>query len=692
MAITITGAKYVAASVSSVGTTTVTVSTTPFVSGDFAAPRRVDLYNSAGTTFKGMAFVRQWVSTSQLQLESVFFDPKTGAAVTQVVGDTVLVSKNFADVAQAGIAISGNVVTISDTITFGTVSTVNSLAFHDEDKFVPNTVGSARAPRIVLAGGFLPFGHLQNYAARKYYSPVVFTFGNAPSNYGTNSFSATSTAARLCMFGGSHIGSAAFSLYFGCGFVSWSPYGTDWAHLWCLEVSFNATDVICKSGLAWTTGSDHVLESCKYVGAGTSQILMRFGNGIVKGGDYKILRNSSAPFAIFGSDTAGAYVLGAPENERSVVLDMGTNNVLWVCGGGDLAQTLNITNLISTDFRAGYFGTPESTPQTNATKNVYFADSYTNLRDASGLAAIRDSDWSVDSSVTASGAASTAALTVFHSTGTGHTLGAQRGPWTYRIRKYGYDEIEGAIAETPYSLGTAGTAFNVAFGGFVNQIARASLTEPEATALAYAGITVTDHGASPVAWNSKSWSITVTVDKATYPSRTAAQVFAHIKSGIAKTATWNGKVGLLWHVIMEEDGAGYTTQRGKSGGAGASLKGVRIIDQAGNPLPGVTTMTADDGTTFTPAVAVTLTVTAQVSLVGAEIRIYDLDNSPAGSLGTELGGIETATDPTFPYTGSAGNSIWVQIMLAGYEEFGQAVTMPASSGSFVATLQPEANT
>jgi len=48
MAITITGGKYAAASVASVGTTTVTVTTTPFVSGDFVVARRADLY-SAGT-------------------------------------------------------------------------------------------------------------------------------------------------------------------------------------------------------------------------------------------------------------------------------------------------------------------------------------------------------------------------------------------------------------------------------------------------------------------------------------------------------------------------------------------------------------------------------------------------------------------------------------------------------------------
>lgn len=688
MAITITGGKYSAASVSSVGTTTVTVSTTPFVSGDFAVPRRVDLFNSAGTTFKGTAFVRQWNSTSQLQLETQFFDPKTGDAVTQVVGDTVLVSKNFAECVTAGLSVSGNVVTISDTITFGTSGTVNSLALHDEDKFVTNTVGSASARMYDVAGGFLTFGHLQDYASKKYYAPCSFTFGNAPSSYGTNSFSATSTAARLCIFGGSHVGSAAFSLYFGCGSVSWAPYGTDWAFLWCLEVAFNATDVVSKgAGGAWTTGSDHVIENCKFVGAGTNQILARFGNGLLKGGDYKILRNSSSPLAVFGSDIAGTYALGSPADSRAVVLDMGTSNVLWTCGAGNLAQTLNITNLISTDYRAGYFATPEVSSATNATKNIYFQDSYANLRDLSGLAVIRDSDWSVDSSGTASGASSTVALTAFHSTGTGHSLGSQRGPWTYRIRKYGYDEIEGAIAESAYSLGTAGTAFNVAFGGFVNQIARASLTDSEATALAYAGITVTDHGASPVSWNSKSWSISVTVDLATYPSRTAAQVFAHLKAGIAKTATFNGKSGLLWHVLMEESGSGYISQRGKSGGAGASLKGVRIIDQAGNPLPDVISMTADDGSIYTPPTADVRGLSFANLIAGSTLRVFDTGTT------TELfATTSSGTSEVWSESASGSRTVDYTVLKDGYIPIrvtGVTVTGAVSGGVLSTPIQQQ---
>jgi hypothetical protein len=87
---------------------------------------------------------------------------------------------------------------------------------------------------------------------------------------------------------------------------------------------------------------------------------------------------------------------------------------------------------------------------------------------------------------------------------------------------------------------------------------------------------------------------------------------------------------------------------------------------------------------------VTLTIKAAVSLLGAEIRIYDMDGT-LPNLGTELAGTETCPTATFAYTGSSGNEIWIQIMLDGYEEFGQAVTMPSANSDFVALLQADLN-
>lgn len=662
MAITITGSKE-NGTLNAVGTTTVTVSGTPFVSGTYASPRRIDLYNAAGTTFKGCAFVRRHVSTSQLELESEFFDPKTGATVIQVSGDTILVSQGWADVVQAGIAIANGVVTVSDTITFGTASDVDSVAFHDEDLFVQNTVTTSNAHAYVIAGGFVSFGHLQSWANKSWYSPCVFVFNN--TNF-SGAFTASSTAARLCVFGGSMRGNGSNPTYFGTGYdLGVGPYGTDFALLWALDVKFNAIDVTSpNSGDNWTTGENHIVGSCSYVATGTNAILIRWGNGSIIGGQFKIPRYASAPLAVSGSDAStGTYAFGAAAGDRAVVLDMGSDNVFWRTDNGTDTQTVNCTNLISTDYRAGYGSTPSGSANNNVTVNLYFKDIYTNLRDATKIAMIRDSDWTTDDVQTSSGAASSLSSQVFHSTAVGHGARTQRGPWTYRLRKYGYDELEGAIAEADYSLGTAGTAKNVAFGGIANQIARASLTDSEATALAYAGITVTDHGASPVTWNSKVWSITIEIDLATYPARTAAQVFAHVKAKIANTATWGGKTGMLWHVLMEESGSGYVSQRGKSGGAGASLKGVRIISQAGNPLVGVAAMIADDGTTYTPPASVNQSVTITNITTTSRVQIYDESTiAPVGS--RELyNGVPGATSVTWtdPLTAAAARDIRVRI-------------------------------
>jgi len=112
-------------------------------------------------------------------------------------------------------------------------------------------------------------------------------------------------------------------------------------------------------------------------------------------------------------------------------------------------------------------------------------------------------------------------------------------------------------------------------------------------------------------------------------------------------------------------------------------------------INGATTPTIMEHATYTGDFAliipeITLTISSQVSLVGAEIRIYDLDTTPP-DLGTELDGVESHDAATFVFSGSAANVIYIQIMLAGYVEFGQQTTVPASNGDFYALLEPETN-
>jgi hypothetical protein len=92
-----------------------------------------------------------------------------------------------------------------------------------------------------------------------------------------------------------------------------------------------------------------------------------------------------------------------------------------------------------------------------------------------------------------------------------------------------------------------------------------------------------------------------------------------------------------------------------------------------------------------PLDLVTLSIEANASLNGAEIRIYDMDNIPAGSLGTELSGTESNVGTNYSVNLEAGNSIWIQIMQDGYEEFGQQTIVPSSNGSFYALMTAELN-
>ena len=92
MTITISGGKYANNTIASVGTTTVTATTANFVSTDFSSVQRiVGMWNSAGTTFLGMAFVRSFTSTSVLQLETAFYDPATGATVAQTAARNIVI-------------------------------------------------------------------------------------------------------------------------------------------------------------------------------------------------------------------------------------------------------------------------------------------------------------------------------------------------------------------------------------------------------------------------------------------------------------------------------------------------------------------------------------------------------------------------------------------------------------------------
>jgi hypothetical protein len=135
---------------------------------------------------------------------------------------------------------------------------------------------------------------------------------------------------------------------------------------------------------------------------------------------------------------------------------------------------------------------------------------------------------------------------------------------------------------------------------------------------------------------------------------------------------------------------GYATEHGSSGNeAFYNNSGGHInLTVVGGTAPKYRNGSGASTTIIIPDV--TLTISAPVSLVGAEIRIYDM-NATLPDLGDELAGTESHNAATYAFSGAASNAIWIQIMLAGYEEFGQQVTMPTANGSFYALLKKELN-
>jgi hypothetical protein len=109
-------------------------------------------------------------------------------------------------------------------------------------------------------------------------------------------------------------------------------------------------------------------------------------------------------------------------------------------------------------------------------------------------------------------------------------------------------------------------------------------------------------------------------------------------------------------------------------------------------LPNATSYTTANNTGGTITVVVrsvtyTLTIAANVSLVGAEIRLYDLDNIPAGSYGTELDGVESSPTATRDYSYTvAPNTVLLQIMQTGYVEYIQQFSLPLADSTVTANL------
>lgn len=505
MAITITGGKYASAAISSVGTTTLTVSSTPFVSGDFSTQRLVGLWNSSGSTFKGMAYVRRWVSASQLELQTQFFDPATGATVTQVIGDTVLVSKNFSESATTGLATSGSSVSITDgaSLTFGTSGVSNSACFYDEGKYISTNAAT------LFAGGLAAFGKLDDYSSNKLSSPCSWYLTGASANLSMG-IRVTSSSANALFYGGQIDGNRANTYYIG-GNAANTGGGVS-GNTMIFNGVQNCFDFASPgAGGSWSpNASRHQLINCFSQSTATNAILIRWGDGVISGGSYKFPNNTNQPISVFGSDVAGTTNIATPANQRSVVLDIGNGPALVRTAMTGSALTFNFTNLITTDYRfvTGTVAGLSANPQ--GTNTFSFSDSWTNLQ-AGSVAVVLNNSGTVVASQASSG--TSWAPSLLRRTCVGATVTDNATSWTFGFKKYGYDPYGGAILPTTYSLGTAGSADNVSFGGAVLQSVDAGVTLSQANANALTALSSTNNLYDAVI----NWSA-LSVVNAQYPS------------------------------------------------------------------------------------------------------------------------------------------------------------------------------
>lgn len=259
-----------------------------------------------------------------------------------------------------------------------------------------------------------------------------------------------------------------------------------------------------------------------------------------------------------------------------------------------------------------------------------------------------------------------------------------RGFLDLKVQESGYDEatadavaLYGALEDQLYVVGLAPTPNGLATG------------DPGVT-----GVTITDHGASPVSWNpgagaDKAYSITI----ADSGSNSGTAIMRWLRWNFEQGGTFQGADAFTWHDLVRTNGTKFKTVRGMLyGDVGAALKGVRVIRGASTPHPDFDLFTADDGTTAAPpSPPVTLTVAANVSLAGAVVSVFDLDGTPSGSYGTLLGGAAPSAGATVDVVVSAGNSVSIQILKDGYIESNTSYTMPGVSATATIELEPDPN-
>jgi hypothetical protein len=493
MAVTITGGKYAIRSLTAAGTTTVTIGTGTFVSGDFGATQRmVSLFTSAGV-FKGIAWVRRFTSTTVLELEGRFVDPVTGLFATQLVGDQVLVSKNAAESATTGFTVASpdnNVVTVTDNVLMGTAGSETSLCFFDQHKQFTQTNGFR------FNGGVSVFGKLMSYDGVSKESFIwsrectvrpneAYPGGGGSPAY--NVWGTGDTSAHMFFFGGA-VGSPMRRSFFigaegtGATNKTFAFFGTRLYHA-CSSPS---------NGANWASNPDrHLLFKTIHEADYNNANLIVWGNGAFQGSFLSFPQiGAGTPLGIFRA--ASAVTFGASANNRTVVADVGGGTFIDDINNGSYTFTNVITPAVTISRFAGG----------NVPITFQFSDDYTNLQNRSTVVVRRAVDSVVAASVVNTASSTFTATVVqatYSATGNGTVSPATfYTSYNYGVKCYGFAVVSGTHNTYTYSLGTAGNGTDLKLGGLINQLADTGVTLTETEALALSSKFTINSGTSTI--------------------------------------------------------------------------------------------------------------------------------------------------------------------------------------------------
>jgi hypothetical protein len=477
MPVNITGGRYAIRSLSAVGTTTVTIGTGTFVSGDFGANQRMLSLHSSTGAFKGIAWVRRFTSTTVLELENRFVDPVTGLYATQVVGDQILVSKNSNESAVTGFTVTTpdtNVVTVSDNIVMGTAGSETSLCFFDQHKQFTMTNGFR------FNGGVAVFGKLMSYDGLSKESFVWSRECTARPNENYplagepqyNLWGTGGTSAHMFFFGGA-IGSPMRRSFFigaegtGATNKSYAFYGTRIYHA-CASPS---------NGANWASNPDrHLLYKTIHEADYSNANLIVWGNGAFQGSFLSFPQfGAGTPLGIFRA--ASAVSFGASANNRTIVNDTGSGAFIDDINNGSYTFTNVITPFVTILRFAGG----------NVPITFQFSDDYTNLQPRTTVVLQRGDGTIVSSVVNTASSTFTATVVQATYSATGNGTATPTNFYTtfnYGIKCYGFNVVNGTHTPYTYSLGTAGNGTDLKLGGLINQLVDANVTLTETQALA----------------------------------------------------------------------------------------------------------------------------------------------------------------------------------------------------------------